>query len=122
MKRFESILLVDDDVLFLRLLSRFIVRPSFDFKDIFLAYNGKEAIELYELKKPDIVLCDTNMPLINGLEVCKYIREKKQDLDTIIIGMSAQRSVAKEWYDLGANSFYDKEKLVNNIYLLQNDI
>ncbi len=40
-----------------------------------IANNGEEGFELYKKRKPDIVLADISMPKIDGLEMCKKIRE-----------------------------------------------
>jgi PAS domain S-box-containing protein len=53
-----------------------------------IAQNGQEAIDLIQEKEFDIVLMDVQMPLVDGLEATKYIREELK-LNTPIIGLSA---------------------------------
>ncbi|MFM2227024.1 MAG: hypothetical protein RL664_367 [Bacteroidota bacterium] len=53
-----------------------------------IAQNGQEAIDLIQEKKFDIVLMDVQMPLVDGLEATKYIRDELK-LNTPIIGLSA---------------------------------
>lgn len=53
-----------------------------------IAHNGQEAIDLIREKAFDIVLMDVQMPILDGLEATKYIREELK-LDTPIIGLSA---------------------------------
>lgn len=57
------------------------------FKEVIEACNGKEALKLYNLHKPDIVLTDINMPELDGLELIRIIRE--DDKSTKIIVLSA---------------------------------
>ncbi len=45
------------------------------FKDVFVAFNGKEGLELYNKVKPDIVLSDIVMPIMNGIEMSKQIKK-----------------------------------------------
>lgn len=55
------------------------------FKEVYCASNGKEALEIYKNKKPNILLLDINMPYINGLEVAKQIRIKDKNTRIIIL-------------------------------------
>ncbi|MEA1915379.1 MAG: response regulator transcription factor [Campylobacterota bacterium] len=57
------------------------------FKYVYLASNGEEALRLYTQHKPDVVLLDVSMPLIDGLEVAKTIR--KTDKETRILMFTA---------------------------------
>lgn len=60
-------------------------------KQFFIAKNGEEAYTIYKEKAPDILLLDINMPLINGLEVVKKIRQ--EDHNTRIILLTAHSSI-----------------------------
>lgn len=55
------------------------------FKEVYSASNGKEALELYKNKKPNILLLDINMPFINGLQLAKEIRIKDKNTRIIIL-------------------------------------
>lgn len=67
-----KILMVDDDAGLLKML-----RNYFEIKQysIITASNGMEALEKIKLH-PDIILLDINMPQIDGIEVCRRIRDK----------------------------------------------
>ena len=60
------------------------------FKDVFEASNGKEGIELYRRNRPDIILCDIQMPIMDGIEMIKAIRE--EDVITPIVLLTAHNS------------------------------
>jgi len=53
-----------------------------------IAHNGQEAIKLIQEQEFDLVLMDVQMPIVDGLEATKYIREELK-LSTPIIGLSA---------------------------------
>ncbi len=54
-------------------------------KDIYLAANGKEGIEIFDEKKPDVVVTDIEMPVMNGLEMIDAIREKDNEVPIVVI-------------------------------------
>jgi two-component system, NarL family, nitrate/nitrite response regulator NarL len=58
------------------------------FKIVGQAKNGKEAIELSELHQPDIILMDIEMPMMNGLEATKILKEKFSFIKVIMLSVS----------------------------------
>lgn len=52
------------------------------------AKNGKEAIEMSQLLNPDIILMDIEMPVLNGLEATKIIKEKSPFIKVIVLSVS----------------------------------
>ncbi|QKG80089.1 response regulator [Tenuifilum thalassicum] len=67
-------ILIVDDIFVNRLLLKEITKPLN--ATCFEAENGKQAIELLQKEKIDVVFMDIEMPVMNGLETTKYIREK----------------------------------------------
>lgn len=67
----NKILVVDDEADIVTMLKGFFESRNYD---VITAFNGMEAIKQSE-KQPDIILLDINMPDIDGLSVCKRIRE-----------------------------------------------
>ena len=65
--------LIVDDIFMNRLLLKEIINELCD--SIHEAENGSEAIEIIKSKEIDIVLMDIEMPVMNGLETTKYIRD-----------------------------------------------
>lgn len=66
------IMIVDDDVELLKMLKGYFEIKRYD---VMTAEDGADALEKIH-KKPDIILLDINMPKIDGLEVCRRIRDK----------------------------------------------
>lgn len=52
------------------------------------AYNGKEALEILKKEKPDIILLDLRMPVMDGIEFLKQLKPKETMPDTKIIVFS----------------------------------
>jgi len=55
------------------------------FTTIYTVTDGREALDIFFKKEPDIVILDINMPYINGLDVAKRIREKNSKVPIVII-------------------------------------
>jgi PAS domain S-box-containing protein len=74
-----------------------------------IAHNGQEAIDLIQSKEFDIVLMDVQMPIVDGLEATKYIREELK-LTIPIIGLSANamREEAEICKQAGMNDYLVK--------------
>ena len=67
-------ILIVDDIFVNRLLLKEIIKKFS--KNCFEAQNGKEAIEILQREELDVILMDIEMPVMNGLETTRYIREK----------------------------------------------
>ena len=85
------------------------------------AANGLEAMREIIAKKPDLVILDLIMPLMDGFEVVKTVRETPELKDLRIIVLSAlnKNEDIVHAYDCGANDFITKpiifEKLINSV-------
>lgn len=72
--------------------------------------NGKELIDLYDKYKPDIITLDIEMPVMNGLETLKALKEKNIDCPVIMLSsLTSENSVhTMECLALGATDFIEK--------------
>ncbi|KPU26683.1 hypothetical protein TR13x_08885 [Caloranaerobacter sp. TR13] len=69
------------------------------------AKNGREAIELVEELRPDILFLDIKMPGINGIEAAKEIRRKYKNLKIVILSAYDYFAYAKESFSLGVYDY-----------------
>lgn len=53
--------------------------------EVLEAENGKEALELYIKNKPDLVIMDVNMPVMNGLEALSQMKKVDPNVKAIIV-------------------------------------
>ncbi|WP_420149674.1 response regulator [Spirosoma sp.] len=83
-----KILLVEDNKIN-QLLAKTIVTRIVPNVQIVEAVDGQEAVQKYQEEQPDIVLMDIQMPVMNGYEATKRIRELEQTYRTPIIALTA---------------------------------
>ena len=73
-----------------------------------IASDGQEAIDLYADQKPDFVLLDIMMPLIDGYEVCRRIRKTDEQVPVIFISAKSEEIDKVIGLELGADDFIVK--------------
>ena len=87
-----KILIIDDDVHIRQLLEINLRAASYD---VVSCTNGKEALDKIKIEKPDLVILDIMMPEIDGLEVCKIIKDDPE-IENIKVIMLTARGSAKD--------------------------
>ena len=101
-------LLIVDDIEDNRLVLRGICR-RFDYLDIKDATNGFEAVEITRQWKPHIILMDLSMPMMNGYEASKIIKEEfPQTVIMIVSGTSAKEDLSAIGVDIYINKPIDR--------------
>ena len=90
------VLIADDEMIERTILYRTIHKNLKDRCEIFQAENGREALEIYEREKTQIVILDIEMPGINGIEAAERIREKDRDTNIIFLTAYDEFSYAKK--------------------------
>lgn len=99
--------LIVDDMTFMRATIKRILEKKCT-RDIQEAVNGKDAVAKYKTNKPDLVIMDISMPVMNGIEAVREIRKIDPDARIIICSLLGQRSNVLEAIKAGANSFLVK--------------
>ncbi len=82
MKKNITILYVEDDD-FIR--EEAVEYLSLIYNNVLEASDGQEALEIYSESKPDIIITDIEMPIINGLQLVKSIRRQDKKIPIIIV-------------------------------------
>jgi len=73
--------------------------------EVIWANNGEIAVELYKKEKPDIVLMDILMPILNGVEAIKKIKEIDNDAIIIVLSGIENDDVVEEAFYSGAEKY-----------------
>ena len=104
----ESILIIDDDESFGETLEIFLS----DMKcRILRTNNGKAGLEIVEKEHPDLVITDYKMPLLNGLQVLKRIKEIDPKIQVIMLTAFEDMDSTIKAMQLGAYDYVEKLEL-----------
>ncbi|MGB5867506.1 MAG: response regulator transcription factor [Arcobacteraceae bacterium] len=122
MKKYKLLYAEDDENIRKRYLS---ILGNY-FQEICEASNGKEAYEIYLKEKPDLLIVDINMPLLNGLELTKKIRENNQNIPVIVLSALSSQEVLIEACSLKLVKYLLKpiktSDLINTIQLVIDEL
>jgi two-component system, OmpR family, response regulator ResD len=80
--RRASVLVVDDEPTIAEIVARYLDRAGYRTR---VARDGREAIELAETERPDLVVLDLMLPRMDGLEVMRRLRERDRDRIAVIL-------------------------------------
>lgn len=103
------VLIVDDDLDFC-IVEKAQIESQPDLICCGIANDGKEALYLIEKIKPDVVLLDLFMPILDGLSVLEHARENKTNHPTrfLVTTASGQEHIVRETMHCGADYFLEK--------------
>jgi CheY-like chemotaxis protein len=87
------------------MLMTYILKRSYEF---FRARNGQEAVELALSEQPDVILMDIKMPLMDGLEATRQIKQQKPELPIIALTANAFDSDRQQAMAAGCSDFLSK--------------
>ena len=87
-----DVFLIDDDACALDLLEAMLESDDNTKYNVFKYSHTPSALNAISAKKPDIVILDINMPIINGLEICQTLKSDHDTQDIMVILMTAYNS------------------------------
>ncbi len=102
-----KILAVDDEPDILEFVRYNLKKEGYE---IITANNGKNALEMAQLHRPDLILLDIMMPELDGIEVCRQLRENEDFNNTIIVFLTARNEDYSEiaGFDVGGDDYITK--------------
>ncbi len=104
MKKKKRILIVDDELSILKYLRANLEAQGYE---VLMAMDGAQALKTLEAELPDLVVLDIMMPEMDGLEVCRRLREWSQ-IPVIMLSARADESDKVQCLDLGADDYITK--------------
>lgn len=102
-----KILLIEDEQMIQELLTFNLTREGYDVK---VAGDGKKGLEMVYSERPDLIILDVMLPILDGYEVCKTIRGNNESAKLPIIMLSARDEVTDKviGLELGADDYVTK--------------
>ena len=106
-----AILIVDDE----EPVRSFLAQVFGDRYEVSLASNGGQALTLIEEQRPDIVLSDVMMPVLNGAELCRRLKANAdtKDIPVILMTSAGPKSTDAAGADAYVGKPFDLDEIEN---------
>ena len=87
-----------------------------DVKEFYQAFDGEEGLSMYKELKPDIILSDINMPILDGLSMVQKIKEIDEHQKVILISAIDDKESLLKALNIGVDFFTTKPIDIDDIY------
>lgn len=115
----KKILVVDDEPDLLKVVTFRLRKTGYE---VITATNGQNGLDLIKKEKPDLVLLDLRLPILDGDEVCRRLKadDKLKSIPVILItATSSVSKIAEKTKELGADDYmmkpFDPEELLKKV-------
>lgn len=115
----SNVLIVDDNPIDRKLAAGFIEKDGLS---VTFAVNGKEALDQIEQRRPDLVLTDMLMPVMDGLELVQHIKSDFPGVPVILITAHGSEEIAVKALRGGASSYVPKQNLARDLVPTVHDV
>jgi two-component system, chemotaxis family, chemotaxis protein CheY len=102
-----TVLLVDDEAHIRKFVG--LILKQLGATRLLEASNGQQALAIFQQEKPDLVLLDINMPIMDGIETLKKLRELDPESVVVMLTTLASRSQIETALSLGAANYLRKD-------------
>jgi two-component system chemotaxis response regulator CheY len=105
-----SILIVDDSLPMRSVVKRTIKAAGYGSSEFLEAANGQQALELMRNSWVDMVITDYNMPVMNGLDFIRCIKQEEllKNIPVVVVSTEGNQSKIEEFMDSGAAGYITK--------------
>jgi CheY-like chemotaxis protein len=115
-EKYKNVLVIDDEEEIVNAAKRMLERSGFS---VFTALNGKQGMELISRNVPDVIITDIIMPVMDGYEFYKTLKNEAQTARIPVIILTARPNMEDAFKALGVQGFVTKpftgESLINKI-------
>ena len=110
-----KIVIVEDEIRIREGLMKLLERIDQNYQVVGEAENGKAGLELILESKPDLVITDVQMPIMDGLEMLRCLQEKQPLPKVIILSAYSEFSYAQQAIKLGVSEYLIKPIIINEL-------
>jgi DNA-binding NarL/FixJ family response regulator len=107
-----KVLLVDDHPVVLTAL-RAVLATEDDFQVVGEASDGRKAVDLAGTLKPDVIVMDLAMPIMNGIDATELIKSQLPDTKVLILSVHFGKEHLLKSVEIGASGYLDKQSAAN---------
>lgn len=115
-----SLLYCEDDPATRNLCSK-VIRSRFPDFEFYIAENGKIGLDLYKVHSPNIVITDINMPIMDGIQMTRLIKDINSEVTVIAISANSCGNYREDVFDAGINCYLNKPIAFQTLFLLIED-
>jgi DNA-binding NarL/FixJ family response regulator len=108
-----TVLLVDDHQLLRQTLRRAAEEAGYDV--VGEAGDGEEGLRLAEMLRPAVVLMDVTMPVLDGIEATRLIRQRCPQTQVVVLTMHSDPDVVRRAIDAGASGYVVKDSSIQDV-------
>jgi two-component system, NarL family, nitrate/nitrite response regulator NarL len=108
------VLIADDEPLFVEMVEALLENEG-RIEVVGTATNGEEAVELATSLRPDVTLMDISMPLLDGIEATRRIRESEPDACILMLTGSSTFADVNRSREAGVAAFLTKDRLATQL-------
>jgi len=111
----NTILIVDDEEEIRNSIVEMLVHKFYKVEQ---ARNGKEALEIISRKKPDLIISDIRMPVMDGMKLLKEIKQQEilKDIPVIVLSAKSSGSNRETCLENGASEYLSKPFNAADLY------
>lgn len=114
-----TVLFVEDNET-IRLLYKRLLTPRV--KKFLIGENGQDGLDLYKKYLPDVIITDISMPIMDGLEMIKYIKADNPDVKVIVMSAYSIKEYFLEAINLRVNGYLIKPVEVKKLFSLIDEL
>jgi DNA-binding NarL/FixJ family response regulator len=106
------VLLADDHALLLGAFEKLLAAEC---EIVGQVQDGRQLVAAAERLKPDVIVLDISMPLLNGLEAGRQIKQKQRDVKLVFLTMNEDEDLAAEAFRSGASAYLLKRSSASEL-------
>jgi len=100
-----NLLIVNDEIRTADMTKECVNWQACGIENVFISYNAEQAKEYIKTEKIHILLCDIEMPGESGIELLRWVRERRKDIACIFLTCHASFDYAREAIELGCQNY-----------------